>query len=114
MTIELQDAAQEYTRQALDTLLDICMNGDSAAAPVAAACALDRGYGKPKRQVDMNIDGVNYVVGIENPLTDDAFERNHKLGIMAGAGASRWETQKIPVNIGLVYRIPVDRQQHAS
>ena len=56
VTIELREAAQVYTQDALKTLHEVCIRGVSKAARVAAACAiLDRAYGKPKQQVDMNL-----------------------------------------------------------
>jgi hypothetical protein len=53
VTIELAEAAKEFTPQALETLRQVCENGQSEAARVAAACALlDRGYGRPKQAVE--------------------------------------------------------------
>lgn len=58
VTIELAEAAQEYTEEALETLIRICRSGKSEAARVAAACALlDRGHGKPKQQIQANMQG---------------------------------------------------------
>jgi|SoiMethySBSTD1v2_1073268.scaffolds.fasta_scaffold27611_10 hypothetical protein len=51
-TADLQDAAREYTPEALETLRSICADGESEAARVSAANALlDRGYGKPTAHV---------------------------------------------------------------
>jgi hypothetical protein len=56
VTIELRDAAQVYTEQALRTLVEVCENSESDAARVAAACAiLDRGHGKPKQQIQADV-----------------------------------------------------------
>ena len=45
---EVRDLARAHTGTALATLVDICRNGESESARVAAACALlDRGWGKP-------------------------------------------------------------------
>ncbi|MFC3228778.1 hypothetical protein ACFOGJ_16155 [Marinibaculum pumilum] len=45
---ELRDAAQKYTKDALQTLVAIAKKGESEAARVSAACAiLDRAHGKP-------------------------------------------------------------------
>jgi hypothetical protein len=45
---ELREVAKEYTPVAIKTLAEICENGESEAARVAAANALlDRGHGKP-------------------------------------------------------------------
>jgi hypothetical protein len=58
VTVELMEAAQAYTSAALETLHRICINGESEAARVSAACALlDRGHGKPKQQQDVKLDG---------------------------------------------------------
>ena len=58
VTRELADAAQEYTEEALETLIRICRSGKSEAARVAAACAiLDRGHGKPKQQIQADVQG---------------------------------------------------------
>jgi hypothetical protein len=57
VTIELQEAAQVYTSAALETLHRICINGESEAARVSAACALlDRAHGKPKQQQEVKLD----------------------------------------------------------
>jgi hypothetical protein len=58
VTIELQQAAQQFTEQALRTLVEVCENSESDAARVAAACAiLDRGHGKPKQQISADMNG---------------------------------------------------------
>ena len=45
----LAELAKTYTEVALNTLVDVAINGSSDAARVAAANAiLDRGYGKPR------------------------------------------------------------------
>lgn len=57
-TADIREAAQEYTDEALKVLAEVMRQGDSAAARVAAANSiLDRGHGKPKQQVDANVDG---------------------------------------------------------
>ena len=84
VTIELREAAQVYTQDALKTLHEVCIRGVSEAARVAAACAiLDRAYGRPKQQVDMNLgERPNYVVGIDKSQFEDdgLFEQEYKLG----------------------------------
>jgi hypothetical protein len=56
-TIELREAAREYTEEALKTLVHICQNGKSEQARISAATALlDRGYGKPSQTVQMGTD----------------------------------------------------------
>ncbi len=45
---ELRELARTHTELALETLVGVCMNGETEGARVAAANAiLDRGYGKP-------------------------------------------------------------------
>ena len=57
MTLELQEAAQVYTVEALETLHRICINGESESARVSAACALlDRAHGKPRQQLELGSD----------------------------------------------------------
>jgi hypothetical protein len=49
MKSRLSFLAREYTWTAFDTLLDVCENGQSDSARIAAATALlDRGFGKPR------------------------------------------------------------------
>ena len=55
---ELREAARQFTDDALKTLAAICLEGQSEAARVSAACALlDRGYGKPTQQVETGSPG---------------------------------------------------------
>ena len=47
VTVELKEAAREYTLQALETLAQVMLGGDSEPARISAAKELlDRGYGK--------------------------------------------------------------------
>ena len=49
MKSRLSELAREYTWSAFDTLVDVCENGQSESARIAAASALlDRGFGKPR------------------------------------------------------------------
>lgn len=49
-TASLKDLARKYTDQALETLAEIMLSGESDAARVAASNSiLDRGYGKPSQ-----------------------------------------------------------------
>jgi hypothetical protein len=49
MKSRLSMLARDFTWDAFDTLLDVCKNGHSDSARIAAATALlDRGFGKPK------------------------------------------------------------------
>lgn len=57
-TASIRDAAREYSVQALQTLVDVALRGESEAARVAAANAiLDRGYGKPSTVLSGDEDG---------------------------------------------------------
>lgn len=49
----IADLARQYTDLALKTLVDVCRNGQSEAARVAASNAIiDRGYGKPPQALE--------------------------------------------------------------
>ena len=55
---ELREAARQFTDDALKALAAICIEGQSEAARVSAACALlDRGYGKPTQQLETGSPG---------------------------------------------------------
>lgn len=53
----LADLAREHTQDAIDTLVRVCTSIEAPeAAQVAAANAiLDRGWGKPKQEMDLNV-----------------------------------------------------------
>jgi hypothetical protein len=52
VTVDLREAARQYTPEALETLHSICKSGASESARVAAASAIiDRAYGKPAATV---------------------------------------------------------------
>jgi len=54
---ELRDLARNYTQDALDTLAGIAQNGESEAARVQASVALlDRAWGKPKAQIEAEMN----------------------------------------------------------
>jgi hypothetical protein len=56
MKARLSELARQHTSIALDTLVDVCENGQSESARIAAATAiLDRGFGKP-REVEQDQD----------------------------------------------------------
>lgn len=56
-TASIRDAAVVYTQEALETLAEVMRSGDSAAARVAAANSiLDRGFGKPRQAMDVDIE----------------------------------------------------------
>jgi hypothetical protein len=53
----LSELAKSYTDIAFSTLLDVAMNGSSDTARIAAAnSVLDRGYGKPKVNLEEFVD----------------------------------------------------------
>lgn len=57
-TIELQQAAREYSGEALQTLVQICRHGGSEQARIAAANSiLDRAYGRPPQALHHTGDG---------------------------------------------------------
>jgi len=54
---ELRDLARSYTAQALETLAHIAQKGESEAARVQASVALlDRAWGKPKAQIEAEMN----------------------------------------------------------
>ena len=58
-TASIRDAAQAYTEDALRTLVEV-MNDKEQPGPArvgAANAILDRGYGKPKQEVDGSLTG---------------------------------------------------------
>lgn len=75
----LAEVAREHTVAAIETLVQVMQSGDTSAAQVSAANAiLDRGWGKPKQ--DLGLD-----------VSDDAAElvaraRARLLGIEAPQG----------------------------
>lgn len=53
----LSELAKSYTDIAFSTLVDVAINGSSDAARIAAANSiLDRGYGKPKADLEEVVD----------------------------------------------------------
>jgi hypothetical protein len=56
---DIRKLAQQYTAEALDTLVSIIRDRESGASArtSAASILLDRGWGKPTQSVDGNIDG---------------------------------------------------------
>src|SRR5690348_11622298 len=63
----LQDLAREHTEAAVNALIGVLAGGEGvpAAAIVSAASAiLDRGWGKPKQDVDFGGEGVDVLAEI--------------------------------------------------
>lgn len=53
----LSELAKSYTDIAFTTLVDVAMNGSSDTARIAAANSiLDRGYGRPKADLEQVVD----------------------------------------------------------
>ena len=53
----LTDLAKSYTDIAFSTLVDVAINGSSDTARIAAANSiLDRGYGRPKAELEEVVD----------------------------------------------------------
>ena len=49
MKVRLSELARQHSSTALDALVDVCENGQSDSARIAAATALlDRGFGRPR------------------------------------------------------------------
>lgn len=74
-TADLREAAQQFTADALQTLVDVMKDeGQPAAARISAATAiLDRGHGKPQMHTETTISNANAPTQIELV----AFESNY-------------------------------------
>ena len=74
-TASIRDAAQAYTEDALRTLVEV-MNDREQPGPArvgAANAILDRGYGKPKQEVDGSLTGemmLQILTGVPRAETD--------------------------------------------
>jgi hypothetical protein len=56
MKATLEDLARRHTPVAINALVTIAERGESEAARVSAATAiLDRGYGRPKQQIEASV-----------------------------------------------------------
>lgn len=78
-TADIREAAQQYSEQALQVLVNVATAGESEAARVAAANAiLDRAHGKPKQSVDVEGDikaTINRIVRVVVDPTDSNGEK---------------------------------------
>ena len=81
-TSDLREAAQQFTADALQTLVDVMKDdGQPAAARISAATAiLDRGHGKPQMHTETTISNANAPTQIELV----AFESNLSEGANSG------------------------------
>lgn len=71
VTADIREAAQEYSAQALQVLVNVATAGESEAARVAAANAiLDRAHGKPKQSVDVDANVKAAVSAVEWRVVD--------------------------------------------
>ena len=68
---DVQNAARDYSAEAIETLARIMRNPKTPApARISAACALlDRGYGKPSQAID-GTTNVHYFVS-DKPMTEE-------------------------------------------
>ena len=70
-TADIREAAQEYSAQALQVLVNVAIAGESEAARVSAANAiLDRAHGKPKQAVDVDANVAARVEAIRRIIHD--------------------------------------------
>jgi len=68
-TADIRAAAQEYSDQALQVLVNVATAGESEAARVAAANAiLDRAHGKPKQSLDVDANVKAAIQTIERKI----------------------------------------------
>ena len=74
--VALSELAREHTADALKTLVDICKDKETpAAARVSAASALlDRGYGKPRQEVEHSGEVNSYDPRLNGCSTDQLRE----------------------------------------
>ena len=71
-TADIREAAQVYSEQALQVLVNVATAGESEAARVAAANAiLDRAHGKPKQSTEVSSPGGGPLI----PAVDVTFRR---------------------------------------
>jgi hypothetical protein len=52
----VRELARQYTTDALDGLVDALRNGSGPAKVAAANALLDRGWGKPTQDLDVNVN----------------------------------------------------------
>lgn len=70
-TLDVKEAAQEYTAEALEKLADLMRSAQSEAAQVAAIKELlDRGHGKAKQAVDLEANVKADVRVVERRIVD--------------------------------------------
>jgi len=69
VTADIREAAQEYSAQALQVLVQVATAGESEAARVSAANAiLDRAHGKPGQTLDIDANVMATVQRIEREI----------------------------------------------
>lgn len=71
-TVDVKEAAQAFTADALNVLASIMRNEDSpsAARVSAASVLLDRGHGKPKQSLDVDATVAATVTEIRRKIVD--------------------------------------------
>lgn len=73
VTLELREAAQAYTDDALKTLAQVMKSGTGPARVAAAKELLDRGHGKSHERKDINITLTLEQIITEVPVLDVSF-----------------------------------------
>jgi len=71
---DVQEAAQEHSVDAINTLASIMNN--AKAPPAAASALLDRGYGKPLQAVHAENTNVHYAVS-DKPMSDEEWAEKY-------------------------------------
>lgn len=72
-TASIREAAQEFSAQALDVLVQVATQSESDAARVAAANAiLDRAHGKPKQSLDVDANVKAAIQTVERQIVRPA------------------------------------------
>lgn len=70
-TADIRSAAQEFSEQALQVLVNVATAGESESARVAAANAiLDRAHGKPRQSVEVEGDIKATISAVEWRIVD--------------------------------------------
>jgi hypothetical protein len=71
---ELKQAAREHCAEALEVIVRCMRSDDVRVALMAASILLDRGYGKPERQSDVEVNR-KFVVAPDTMALDRWLER---------------------------------------
>ena len=85
----LMEIAKDYTEEALDTMVEICVKGESESARLTAAnMLLDRGYGRPVQGVHYSgqADTARNIDDAQDRLVDIITRQANALGAVSGKG----------------------------